>query len=254
MESPCFVAVSSTADTLAAAITANLEATGVRACRVEPAALGDLSVSLSGDTFTVDGKPVAGILFRSFPDTSFSNGFMADDQSFCDAEIGATWLAALQLESVFAVNRYTADIWFEACRWPCWRRLLVEAGIVVSEFAFGDVETEDTHSWYPYASTTAETAPDRAARRVLGSAVTTAARKQTSVMVCGEVIAGDVQPAILDTTRLLDQVGIKLAEIETDFDGRILRVNAHPVITNAELLARASKLLITDYHAHLRNW
>ena len=254
MESPCFVAVSSTADTLAAAITGNLEATGVRACRVEPAALADLSLSLLDDALTLDGKPIAGILFRSFPDTSFSNGFMADDQSFCDAEIGATWLAALQLESVFAVNRYAADIWFEALRWPCWRRLLIDAGIVVSEFAFGDVQTEDTHSWYPYAGTTAEIAPDRAARRVLGSAVTTASRKQASLMVCGEVIAGDVQPAILDTTRLLDEAGIKIAEIETDFDGRILRVDAHPLITNAELLARASTLLITAYHAHLRTW
>lgn len=170
MESPCFVAVSSPADTLAGAIIANLQATGGRPCAVEPAALGDLSLSLLGDTLTIDGKPVAGILFRSFPDTSFSNGFRADDQSFCDSEIGATWLAALQLESVFAVNRYEADIWFDALRWPCWRRRLVEAGIVVSEFAFGDVETEDAYFWHPYAVITAETAPDRATRRVLGSA------------------------------------------------------------------------------------
>ena len=254
MESTCFVTVSSTADTLAAAITANLKATGVRTCQVEPAALGDLSLSLSSDTLTIDGQPVAGVLFRSFPDTSFSDGFMADDQSFCDAEIGATWLAALQLESVFAINRYAADIWFEALRWPCWRRLLIEAGIEVSEFAFGDVETEDSHAWYPYAGTTAAVAPDRSARRVLGSAVTTASRKQASLMVCGEVIAGDVQPAILDTTRLLDEAGIKIAEVETDFDGHILRVDAHPLITDAELLAKTSTLLITAYHAHLRTW
>ena len=254
MESPCFVAVSSFDDTLAAAIIANLEAIDGRTRAVEPAALGDLSLSLSSDTFIVDGKPVAGILFRSFPDTSFSNGFTADDQSFCDSEIGATWLAALQLKSVFAVNRYAADIWFDALRWTCWRRLLVEAGIVVSEFAFGDVETEGDHFWHSYAGITAETAPDQATRRVLGSAVTRASRKQTSLMVCGEVIAGDVQPAILDTTRLLHEAGIKIAEIETDFDGRILRVSAYPMITNAELLARASKLLVAAYHAHLRNW
>jgi hypothetical protein len=103
MESTCFVTVSSTADTLAAAITANLKATAVKTCQVEPAALGDLSLSLSSDKLTIDGQPVAGVLFRSFPDTSFSDGFMADDRSFCDAEIGATWLAALQLDSVSGV-------------------------------------------------------------------------------------------------------------------------------------------------------
>lgn len=73
-------------------------------------------------------------------------------------------------------------------------------------------------------------------------------------MVCGEVIAGDIQPAILDTSRLLDEAGIRIAEIETDFDGRILRVSANPMITNSDLLARASKLLVAAYHAHLRNW
>ena len=78
------------------------------------------------------------MLFRVSPELTFSDEFEVSDQPFCDAEIRAIWLAALNLDSVLAVNKYDAMTWFEGSSWPVWRRKVIHVGIPVSKFLFGD--------------------------------------------------------------------------------------------------------------------
>lgn len=254
MEEPCVAVVSSHADSLASEVSATLRARGIRTRDVSPGALGTLHVDLREDVFSIDGQPVGGIFFRSSPDSTFSEGFLADDRSFCDAEIGATWLAALHLESIVAVNRYDAIAWFEGLDWPVWRRRLIEAGIPVSPFGFGEVRAEGPLYWCPYKSCAVEVASDPATRGVLGSAVTSSVHKQTTLMVCNYVIRGEANSNVLDAGKLLHEAGVRLAQIATDLDGRILLVNTQPVISDIHSVKPAVDLLAGLYHAHLRRW
>jgi hypothetical protein len=251
---PCIVVVSDETDPLSTEFATTLRGQGTDMIHVHAGALAGLKVSLQNESFFVNAHLVRGILFRASLDSTFSETFSAEDRSFCDTEVMATWLAALNLDSILAVNRYDAAEWFEGARWPAWRRRLVEADIPVSPFAFGDTPVDASWSWYPYTSTRASRAPGIASRRVLGSAVTQSMQKQVSLAVCNVVIAGEASPTVLDTAKLLDDTGVRIAEIATDHDGRVLLVNTEPQIMETKILEHAKHLLIGAYNEDMHRW
>jgi hypothetical protein len=238
-------------DRLADAVTTKLTIRGIWALQIGPGVLGDLSVSLSGDTFRVEGRRVGGVFFRAFPDTGFSLSYDLEDQPFCDAEVGATWLAAMQLDSVLAINRYDATAWFEGLIWPVWRRRLVAAAVPVSRLAIGDVAAGDGWAWYPYCTGLPEALPSLETRRVLGAALTPEPSAEESLTVDGIVAAGATTAGVLAAARALADGGLRIAKIVTDGKGRVLSVNPHPCIVEDEILGRVTDLLVDLYYAHL---
>jgi hypothetical protein len=252
MAQPRVIAISHEADGLAKQVVTTLLAQGVQALQIAPGALGDVIVLLREDGLWIDDQPVAGIFFRVFPDSTFSSGFAAEDRSFADSEIGAIWLAAMHLDSVLSINQYDAIAWFEALRWTVWHQRLMDAGIPVSPFLFGDAQTDSSQTWYSYASGSAQAQPDRSTRRIFGAALTGSSPGQVSLAVCGDVIAGESYPSVLDAVRLLDSAGIRIAQITTDQERRVLHVDTLPVITQLELIHRTVERVVKLFHAHLR--
>jgi hypothetical protein len=243
--------VSEVTDSLAKAVATSLKVQGVWTEEILPAALGDVRIVLRDDSLFVNGGRMGGIFFRASSDSNFSQGFVTEDRSFSDAEVRATWLAALNLQSIVAINRYDATAWFEGLRWTVWRRKLLQAGIPVCDFTFGDVQTEHNVFWHPYTSDVSQSAPERSICRVLGSAISPSDAKHVSFAVCNQIISGCPKANLLATVRALSDVGVGLAEITTDSDDRILSVNPQPIILEPECLKRAVDLIVGFYYAHL---
>lgn len=241
-------------DPLARAFGVAIKAQGINVLSISPGALGDLHISLHDELFQVEGQPVSGIFFRASPALTFSEGFRVADQPFCDAEVRAAWLAALHLNSVFAVNQYDAVAWFEGIRWFEWRRRFIESQLPVSSFVFGDSSTESAAYWYPYTDTAPQSVPDRAVCRVLGSALSVSTRKQVSLVVDNQVISGEAFPTVVKAASLLVDMGIRLVEISTDSSGHILFVNTQPILSEPALVKRATDRLVGMYDAYLHNW
>lgn len=238
-------------DRLSNSIATILQTQGVRVLQILPGALGSKEISLQGDLFCIESEPIRGILFRVPPQSTFSDDFAASDQSFCDAEIRAILLAALNLESMLAINKYDAMTWFEGIGWPTWRRKLIAAGIPVVEFQFGDSDLNGRHVWYPYASLEARLAPGNHSRKMLGSALTEKNPSQTSLIVGREIITGKQSPSILATAELLTNAGACIAEVATDIDDRVVTINTLPSISDVEINDMVSLKISEIFHAHL---
>jgi hypothetical protein len=247
---PIIVAVGGASDPLVMAVVAECEGRGIALRRVAPGCLGDLRVELRGETFRVDGCPVGGILFRSPPDASFCEGFAAADRVFCDVEVRAIWLAAFHLDSILAINRYDAAAWFEGAGWPVWRPRLLAAGRGVAPFWVGGAQGATGWSWYPYGECQPRPAPGRAARGMLGAALTPDIARRESLVVGGEVVAGRTSPAVAATAAILADAGIRIAGVVTDEHDRVLVVDTQPAF--AAIAARhAARLLCRWYDEHL---
>jgi hypothetical protein len=251
---PCLVIIDAANERLGMLVASGLQARGAAVQVVSPLTLGRLRVALTGDTFRVNNAPVAGIFSLTLPHGLFSGDFVEEDQSFCNVEIGAVWLAACHLESVLAINRYDAAAWFDRLSWPLWYRTLSKADVSLSPFSVGDVCTDNSHQWYPYGSGVPHPVPAQSARRVLGSAICRSQQKQISLVVCEEVISGARTPEIVRAAKLLAAFGVRIAAITTDVNGFILGVNVRPVIFADGLLHRAADLLVREYDAHLHHW
>jgi len=246
--------VGSKTDKLSKKVESTLSFQDTPVMHISPEDLGDLHVSLQGERFNVKGLQVRGILFRASPHSAFCESFVLKDQHFCDAEVRATWLAAFHLDSVLAINKYDAAAWFEGASWPVWRRRLIRTGIPVSSFQIGDVITTGLWFWYPYGSCIPRSAPKRIIRRIMGTALTLRNQKQTCLIVCNEVIAGEANSVVLDTYKLLEENGVCIAEIGTDSEGNIIYVNTQPKVLDSTSAEQAAHLIVGKLHAHLYHW
>lgn len=248
---PGILVINHPEDRLSNSIVTILQTQGIRVLQIVPGALGSKQISLQGDLLCIDGDPVKGILFRVPPQSAFSDDFAINDQSFCDAEIRAVLLAALNLESMLAINKYDATTWFEGIGWPTWRRKLIAAGIPVTEFQFGDSDLNGRHVWYPYASLEAKLAPGHHSRKILGSALTEGTPLQTSLIIGGEILTGKQSPSMLATAEFLTNSGACLAEVATDMDDRVVTINTLPLISDVEVNTIVSLRISEMFHAHL---
>ena len=243
------VIVAENDDLLAANLKNRLIAQGDQVLAIPPGSLGSLAVCLEDERFRIAGQSVGGILFRTPPDATFSDGFQAGDRRFCDVEMRALWLAALQLDSVFTINRYDATVWFEGLHWPIWRRYLLAGGIPVSPFTFGG--NVSSGWWYPYRSKRAQPLPGPATRRLLGTAVSGCSGVQSSLAVNGETVTGEKLSSVRATVELLTGLGIGFAEIFTDANERVLAIDTQPRISDLSLAELTSSRLATTYYEHL---
>lgn len=197
----------------------------------------------------LDSQRVSGILFRSTPEIAFSEDFAVADRAFCDAEVRAIWLAAMQLDSVCAINRYDPSAWFEGAGWPVWRQRLIAGGVPVSLFAFGGSVVKAR--WYPYQSYDHQALPGPGAAKIFGAAVTDALPEERALIVDGKILAGELPASAVSTPRVLAESGIRFAEVIADSAGRVLSVDTNPRITDISVASTVSTYLARMFHDYL---
>jgi len=253
MTQPGIVIVAHHDDLLSNSVVNSLLTQGINVIHSNPSTLNSLRVNMQDESFIVEDLEIFGILFRVSSDSNFSEGFVEEDRSFCDFEIKAAWLAALHLHSLKAVNRYNALSWFEGIHWPVWRRMLIEEGIPVSSFRFGDPLAKNPYSWYPYLSFNPRPVPSTATCKTLGAATTSNSQEQVNLFVCGEILFGKPNTAAIAAAELLEKEGVLIVEITTDLDQNILSVNSTPIIKDVEVVKRATHLIGDLFLAHLHD-
>lgn len=255
LASPSIAVVRDDSDRLAAVVTHLLRNANIPVIEIRTGTLSSVPVCLSEDIFLLDQQPVAGILFRAYPDASFSEGFEVEDSLFCNAELSATWLAAINLRSVLAINGYDAMAWFEGLRWTIWRQRLLGAGIAVSPFMFGSSPSQQRSMWYTYAGAwIADQGEYGDVHQILGSAISPSQHKQASLIVGGSVTDGEQSAAVSDTAAVLSKYGVTVARICTDEEDRILAVDTLPLLAEQHVIERSARVLVELYHDHLSDW
>jgi hypothetical protein len=247
------VVISHPEDKLSVLITAILRSQGIRVMHILPGALTSSQISLRSNLLSISGFQIGGVLFRASPETPFSDEFELNDQPFCDAEIRAVLLAALNLESVLAVNKYDAMTWFEGLGWPVWRRKLIHAGIPVSEFQFGESALQESGAWYPYGSQNARAAPGYYTKKALGSALTESVPVQHNFIIGKDIVVGERTVTMIDTAEFLANAGVYIAEVTTDIHDNILTVNTLPTISNDQIASLVSYRITEIFNAHLHS-
>ena len=238
------VLVSNEGDLLSKSLTHRLQRKNVIVHNFSPHDLGNLDVSLSDRYFSIGGNTIQGIFFRISPDSHFSSDFVKEDQQFCDAETRAVWLSALNLESIVTINRYDAVAWFQGIEWDTWRNKIIESEINVSSFVFGDNPTMEGGCWYPYSSSIARDIPGKTTRKILGCALSYSSQIQSNLVVCNHVITGNANVSVSSSSKMLERIGIQLAEITTDVDEHVVTINTIPKISNKKILKEVSEILV----------
>lgn len=215
-------------DQLSESVANHLSQEQVTVRQYKPESVGDLQIKLCNNTFCINGVKVKGIFFRVSPNENFSYHFRKQDQSFIDTEIRSIWLSAFHCDSVLAINDYDAISWFEGIEWYQWRRRLIQKNIPVSPFSFGKMNFNKSKYWYPYASNASRPVPNSNTCKILGAPKTNSISCKKSFAVDGEIISGPGSPIINSTAQTLSDLGIYIAEIHSDEEGHILKVETQP--------------------------
>ncbi len=237
------------ADGLALATLERVRAEGVDVLPLCGVQLGDVRLTLEPGLFRVDGHDIGAILFREPPTATGVEDFVEEDRGFVLSEFSATWLAAAELPSVLSINRLGAEGWFEGGQWPVWQRRLGGASVDVSPLSFGDADS--AACWRPYLGGE-RPVPVAAVRRALGSALGHAPAIASVLFVCGEPVGREkAPPAVSHAAVLLQAEGFLLVSIAHDAEGRVVSVNAYPVVPR-DLIEPVAARLAVAVHDHLR--
>jgi hypothetical protein len=246
---PLFVIVADERDALASCVRRELLHRDVRLTVYRPSRLADVPVELTADAFRIGGEDIVGILFRCTSETSLSAGFRDEDRRFGDLEVAATWLAALQLPSVLAINRLDAAAWFEDS-WPLWRSRLRAAGVKLARFQVGSGGNGEPY-WQPYSGSMRSRPFGVRASTALGAAVLERPAQEAWYVADGNVVSPSPPGAVCDAAAYLHSAGIAFAAVGADADGGITSVDVNPRVSDEQIVAHAGRVLGERIQTHM---
>ena len=150
---------------------------------------------------------------------------------------------------MLAVNRLSAEAWFEDGEWPVWRRRLQHADVPLSPLSFGDCHTGAC--WRPYVGGVERPVHVPEVKRSLGTALGHA--PATGAAICAFETVFDAAPraAVRSASEVLADSGLELKSIHYDDAGRVVGVDPLPVVpaTLVEPVAARIAAAIDD-HLH----
>jgi hypothetical protein len=225
---------------------------GASILHVEPHRLASLRVTLRGSECLIADRPAVAVLFRSHPAAAFSSDYARADQPFADSELSALWLAVLNLPSVWTINRYDAEMWYDGLRWPVWQRRLAGAGIPTAAFSIGgQTAARQDSRWLPYGGQGSQEALDPRTHAFLGSALIRSGSTRRALMVCGRPGDGASFSAAASLGKCLQDMEIHLAEATFDEGESLVQLNTLPVIEDSMTAAAVARQLVEEMHDHL---
>ena len=245
---PTVAVIDDGGDALASQVARRLAARGREPLVIDAAGLAKAALELSASGVSVNGRPLAAVLFRARLPGWFADGFVAQDAPFCHGEAAAAWMAILEHESVLAINRLDPQLWFTHVEWPCWWKRLEAAGVPVAPIEVGDVAAPDAR-WLPWSGGVARW-PGVHAARCFASAWTSQPPIRVGVWLRGRHLAGHRAACGEAAAGVLAGHGAVFAEIATTAEETVVSCTAHP--TSA--VERAAGALTEEIDAHLHRW
>ena len=252
MAEPGVVAVvAANSDRLAASLVGRLRARELAVVACEPHELADRKILLDANRVEWQGAPVGAVVWRVPPGVPLSASFTAEDRAFADSETGAAWLAALSVPSVWAVNRYSAAVWYGGREWPAWQAWLRRHGVPVSSLRLGAKASREAH-WRPFLSSDTRPAPEESAAKAMGIATATAYAASSVLVVAGEIM-GSAPPSrgARAAADALTASGVVLARLSLDGDDRVLAVDTIPDFRRGDELLPVVDRLSEAIHERL---
>jgi len=246
-----FVVIGETTNLLVNALSTRLREQGNRVFILTPDRLASEILTLTEARLAVNGEEVRGVFFHAAPDRSFSSGYTDEDRGFVDAEVRSVWLAATQLEQIFAVNRYPALAWYEGLRWHTWRRYLSLGSVQLTPMRVGYSFDEFESIWHPYYSPEPVGMIEEDQLRVLGGSVSPGNKSREVLMVFNEIVNGYSTPTVQKGISILGKQGIRLARLDLDKNGKIISVDVQPELMSSTLANRVAETIVHEYHVHL---
>ena len=221
--------------------------------QTDPRRVSDLNLSLIDEKFYIERKLIKGIFLRAGPDSFYNNSFINQDSAFCNSEIGALLLAAVNLESILAINKCDAQLWFDKSTWTVWRNRFLQNDIKVANFKFGESEFEKSTYWLPYNGTVIRESPEYEIRRELGAAVTDVPPSFKFLQIGKEILGNHCNVDVKDLTDFIINQGTFVSELLTDSEGNIISINTLPVIKSKNTLIKVSNLIAKEFYDFMLN-
>ena len=226
---PGIAVVAEDADPVARAVEAKMRQLRRRVLYIPTSELASIPLQIVDDSLLLQREAISAVLFRARPDSHFGGNFVESDASFSSNEARATWLAALNLPSVCAINRADEELWFSNAEWPIWRRRLISEGIPVVSLSVGDIDSLNDRPvvWMPWGGVFAHP-PGPYARRAFATALIPAEGIHVTLWCCGSPIDGPGDGFIRGAASVMSSHGIELASIVSDSTDRIVSCTAYP--------------------------
>lgn len=245
------IIVAPAGDALSSEVEKNLALRESPVVRYLPSELGSLPAELNETEFVIeDDIVVQAVLWRVSPSMCLADDFAEADRRFADVETAATWLAALQLPGIVAVNRFDADSWYSGLHWDYWRGRLRAAGIETAPLIIGDYPVPESWQWNPYFAEIQCETPDINVRSTIACACRAVTPVLENICVCGTVVGDVAHPMVHRAAHLLNEWGVGLARVSSDHEGHLHYVNVLPGLEEMPLLEHVADGLGNHFHEH----
>ena len=246
------VVVDDGADAVAAETVRALRARRTPTMSIRAGDLARSPLRLSSGSAALDGHNVAAVLFRADWRSWFAEGFVDEDADFCSAETAAAWLALLDLDTVLAINRSDAELWFSSVEWPVWRGRLERAGVPVTALEVGCVADGQERDWLLWGGGTARL-PGVNAARCFAAALPLQPASTSTIWLEGRCLDGPSSPVAEAAAAVLAAHGAKLAGIVLAADGTVLSCTCRPALTGERAIAATAQAIVEELDDHLRH-
>lgn len=227
MSQSCAVVVHDGDDRLARAVTDVLRSKRIEVRELSSGELARAPLELTSSEARLGDRRIRAALMNVGGIGTFADGFVPSDAAFCNAETAAAWLTVLNLDSVVAVNRPDAELWFSSAEWPVWHRRLEAAGVPVVAPEVGDAEQPAGRCWMPWCGGFASP-PTRDVLRCFGAALVDERPAATGLWLDGRRIGGEGGSIAGAAAAILAEHGARLAQIRSAADGSVVSCRGWP--------------------------
>lgn len=210
---PGILIVAHPGDLVAHMVSTMLRYDQIPVWEVDPHDLGSIEFDVRRSIVHIQDCPVRGLLLRPSHCLNSDPTPTITGRLCGDPAVTASWLAAASLGAIRVINSYDSESWRNGAGWSVWERRLSSSGVPIPNSS--DPNQDNT---------------------------------QVSLLVCGDVVAGEESEVVHAAGEVLQAAGVRLAEVSTLANGAVAAIDTQPNITNAASARRAAVRII-DYVA-----
>ena len=239
-------------DSLLSMTAANCHALGHTPIFCAQEKLAEQKISLTPNSFELNGARISAVMLRVNPLLSCSDGYTADDRRFCDAEILAILAALREVSGLCSINGRTAASWFANPGWEYDYQRFRRFNVRWTDFA---LRQESCDSWIPFMF---GLGPRRNGLKVKAPLFPIAWKDELEVetknVAFGHVIVDGVEPdqeLDPDTSNAIRDAGIDVCQLHVDVDNHPVSLSLCPIFKNSMVVEKVAGMASAYFESSL---